>query len=92
MPFHQRCSLAESVFGTFDMVLRRFQGVSMEAASGVAQAVRSKMLSMGDHVARRKKSTQITQGSYVGYVHSLPERELEACISGVCSAHCEGMS
>lgn len=31
------CVLAESVFGTFDMVLRRFGGISMEAASGVAQ-------------------------------------------------------
>lgn len=85
-------TLAESVFGTFDMVLRRFQGVSMEAASGVAQAVRSKMLSMGDHVARRKDSTRVSNGSYVGYVHSLPERELEALVECQCSAHCKGMS
>lgn len=73
-------SLAESVFGTFDMVLRRFQGVSMEAASGVAQAVRSKMLSLGDCTARRKASTRPVQQAYVGYVHSLPERELEALV------------
>jgi len=52
----------------------------MEAASGVAQAVRSKMLSLGDHVARRKVGTKPIQGSYVGYVHSLPERELEALV------------
>eukprot|EP00966_Prymnesium_polylepis_P199016 4611850-Prymnesium_polylepis.1 len=34
--------LAESVFGTFDYILRRFGGISVEAASAVAQAVRSK--------------------------------------------------
>lgn len=73
-------TLAESVFGTFDMVLKRFQGISMEAASGVSQAVRSKVLSLGDHVARRKQSTKVAEGSYVGYVHSLPEKELQALV------------
>eukprot|EP00327_Prymnesium_parvum_P001617 CAMPEP_0182849310 /NCGR_PEP_ID=MMETSP0006_2-20121128/29494_1 /TAXON_ID=97485 /ORGANISM="Prymnesium parvum, Strain Texoma1" /LENGTH=72 /DNA_ID=CAMNT_0024979843 /DNA_START=79 /DNA_END=294 /DNA_ORIENTATION=- len=28
-------TLAESVFGTYDMILRRCPGISMEAASGV---------------------------------------------------------
>lgn len=68
------------MFGTFDMVLKRFQGISMEAASGVSQAVRSKMLSLGDRVARRKQCTKVTEESYVGYVHSLPEHELQALV------------
>lgn len=77
-------SLAESVFGTFDYVLRRFGGISQEAASGVAQAVRSKVLAFGDRVAHRKASTkaeaELKQPSCLGWFHGLPPREQEALV------------
>lgn len=73
-------ALAESVFGTYDMILRRCPGVSMEAASGVAQAVRSTMLSMGDHVNHRKASSVEKAKAYSGWFHTLPEREQEALV------------
>jgi len=46
--------LAESVFGIFDMIMKRCPGVSQAAASAVAQAIRMKIVSPGDHVAHRK--------------------------------------
>lgn len=73
-------TLAESVFGTYDMILRRCPGISMEAASAVAQAVRSKVLSLGDFVARRKQSTKRPHKDYMGYVYTLPEHEQEALV------------
>lgn len=72
--------LAESVFGTYDMILRRFGGISMEAASGVAQAVRSQVLSLGDNVARRKESRKKAVHSYTGLFHSMPLHEQEALV------------
>ena len=51
--------LAESVFGIYDHILKRFPGISMEAASAVAQAMRAKSFEDGgdfsqlpDHEAR----------------------------------------
>lgn len=41
--------LVETVFGTYDMVLRRIQGISMEAASAVAQAIRAKSFAPGGY-------------------------------------------
>lgn len=73
-------ALAEGVFGTYDMILRRFQGISMEAASAVAQAVRSQMLSLGDGVARRKQSTVKVREAFTGYIYSLPPHEQEALV------------
>lgn len=73
-------ALAESVFGTYDMILRRCPGISMEAASGVAQAVRSMMLSQGDHVAHRKTSCKKEAKEAVGWFYGLPEREQEALV------------
>lgn len=73
-------SLAESVFGTYDMILRRCPGISMEAASGVAQAVRSMTLSHGDAVAHRKAKCKIPEKAGTGWFHSLPEKEKEALI------------
>lgn len=52
----------------------------MEAASAVAQAVRSKVLLLGDFVARRKQSTKQPKKDYMGYVYSLPEHEQEALV------------
>lgn len=52
----------------------------MEAASAIAQAVRSKVLSLGDFVARRKKSTRQPKKDYMGWVYSLPEKEQEALV------------
>lgn len=72
--------LAEGVFGTYDMILRRCQGISMEAASAVAQAVRSQMLGHGDCIARRKQSTKIVQQDFVGYMYTLPLHEQEALV------------
>lgn len=62
------------------MILKRCQGISLEAASGVSQAVRSKFLSQGDHVTRRKESTKTKQDDHVGWMHTLPEREQEALV------------
>lgn len=73
-------ALAESVFGTYDMILRRCPGISMEAASGVAQSVRSLMLSHGDGVAHRKAKCKVERKPYMGYVYSLPEKEQEALV------------
>lgn len=72
--------LAESVFRTYDMLLRRCPGISMEAASGVAQAVRSMMLSVGDHVNRRKESRRVKQSEAVGWFYKLPDKEQEALV------------
>lgn len=73
-------ALAESVFGTYDMLLHRCPGISMEAASGVAQALRSMMLSVGDHVNRRKEKCRAPQKDTVGWFYTLPEREQEALV------------
>lgn len=85
--------LAESVFGTFDMVLRRFQGISMEAASGVSQAIRSKLLSHGDCVARRKASTRMPCDDFVGMMYKLPSHEQEALVelARVSVNECRGL-
>lgn len=73
-------ALAESVFGTYDMILRRCPGISMEAASGVAQAVRSMMLSHGDQVAHRKQHCKKKEKEYTGWFYGLPEKEQEALV------------
>lgn len=73
-------ALAESVFGTYDMILRRCPGISMEAASGVAQAVRSMMLSHGDGVAHRKAKCNKEQQAFAGWFYKLPEKEQEALV------------
>lgn len=52
----------------------------MEAASGVAQAIQSKVLSLADCTLRRKKSTQKERKDYMGYVYSLPAKEQEALV------------
>lgn len=73
-------SLSEGTFGTFDMILRRCSGVSQEAASAVAQACRSKMLSFGDNVAHRKESTKAEVASYEGLCFKLPPHEQESLV------------
>lgn len=72
--------LAESVFGTYDMILHRCPGISMEAASAVSQSVRSLMLSLGDHTAHRKKSCQKERKGFAGLFYALPEKEQEALV------------
>lgn len=52
----------------------------MEAASGVAQAVRSKFLSQSDHIARRKVGTRKIEEDRIGWMHRLPEHEQEALV------------
>ena len=42
--------LAESVFGIYDSILRRFPGISMEAASALTQAVHAKRFRSGGYV------------------------------------------
>jgi len=73
-------ALAESVFGTYDMILRRCPGISMEAASGVAQAVRSKMLCPGDAVKHRKKHCETKEEAFSGWLYKMPEKEQEALV------------
>lgn len=80
--------LAESVFGTFDYVLRRFGGITQEAASAVSQAVRSKILSLGDHIKHRPTNSKAPEvasppqekASSVGWLHTLPPHEQEALV------------
>ena len=54
----------------------------MEAASAVAQAVRSEMLSLGDHTVHRKDSTRVPEeeAAFLGWCHRLPECEQEALV------------
>lgn len=78
-------ALAESVFGTFDMILHRCPGISQEAASGLSQAVRSMMLSVGDCVAHKKGSKAFKEAAdakhdHIGYFYSLPVHEQEALV------------
>jgi hypothetical protein len=42
--------LAESIFGIYDSILRRFPGISMEAASALTQAVHAKRFAPGGYV------------------------------------------
>ena len=49
---------SESVFGTFDRMLKRNEGASREAAAALAHAMRHKSFSTGtDHVKRRKSQS-----------------------------------
>lgn len=52
----------------------------MEAASAVSQSVRSMMLSLGDHVARRKESRKPKEEAFVGYFCGMPAKEQEALV------------
>lgn len=38
------------------------------------------MLSIGDHVARRKQNTKVHASDFQGYFHQLPEHEQEALV------------
>ncbi|KAL1511676.1 hypothetical protein AB1Y20_004966 [Prymnesium parvum] len=69
---------SESVFGVFDMMLKRCDGISREAASALAQAVRAKSFWQGDAVKRRKKQEPPPPG--LGYFHTLPVQEQEALV------------
>ena len=51
--------LAESVFGTYDYILRRCPGISMEAASAVAQAIRSKSFAANGQFTKLPRKEQI---------------------------------
>jgi hypothetical protein len=51
--------LAESVFGVYDYVLRRCPGISMEAASAVAQAIRSKSFAPDGTFTKLPRNEQI---------------------------------
>lgn len=78
-------ALAESIFGTFDMILHRCPGISQEAASGLSQAVRSMMLSLGDSVQHKRgsqasKEAENAKKEYIGYFYSLPVHEQEALV------------
>lgn len=74
-------ALAESIFGTYDMILRRCLGISMEAASAVSQSIRSMTLSVGDHVAHRKQRLKnVQEKAGTGFFHTLPEKEQEALV------------
>lgn len=79
-------ALAESVFGTFDMILHRCPGISQEAASGVSQAIRSMALSHGDTCSHRKgskaskESEKLMEKGHIGYFHALPTHEQEALV------------
>jgi hypothetical protein len=78
---------AESVFGTFDRMLKRNEGVSREGAAALTHAMRHKSFSSaGDNVVRRKAESERknplptpTQG--IGYFHrKLPHEEQLALV------------
>ena len=64
---------AESVFGTFDRMLKRSEGLSREAASGLAHAMHHKSFVQGDAVARRKPQEPPPPG--IGFFMTLPVQE-----------------
>jgi hypothetical protein len=76
--------LAESVFGTFDRMLKQFSGISREAASALAQAMRHKSFWRGDSVERRKQQQPPPPG--IGYFWTLPWQEREALVEYSISA------
>jgi hypothetical protein len=71
-------AFSESVFGIFDRMLKRNEGISREAAAALAQAVRSKSFWDGDTVQRRKQQAPPAPG--IGYFHSLPWQEQHALV------------
>ena len=72
---------SESVFGVFDRMLKMFHGISREAASGLAHAVRAKSFWTSDAVARRKQQEPPPPG--FGYFYTLPVEEQEALVEYV---------
>ena len=73
---------AESVFGTFDRMLKRHEGISREGAAALTHAMRHKAYSPGgeDHVKRRKLSSERRTPlppppSGMGYCRKLPREE-----------------
>ena len=68
---------AESVFGTFDRMLKRSEGLSREAASGLAHAMHhNKSFYEGDAVARRKsRKPQEPPPPGIGFFTTLPVQE-----------------
>ena len=71
-------AFSESVFGVFDRMLKRNEGISREAASALAQAVRSKSFWQGDTVQRRKQQEPPPPG--IGFFHTLPMQEQHALV------------
>lgn len=69
---------SESVFGTFDRMLKRNENISREAASGLAQAIRAKSFYTGDAVKRRKAQEPPPPG--FGFFYSLPVQEQHALV------------
>ena len=69
---------SESVFGTFDRMLKRNDNISREAASALAHAMRHKSFWRGDSVQRRKQQDPPPPG--IGYFWTLPWQEREALV------------
>ena len=72
---------SESVFCVFDRMLKIFHGISREAASGLAQAIRAKSFWQGDVVLRRKSQEPPAPG--IGYFFKLPLPEQESLVEYV---------
>eukprot|EP00966_Prymnesium_polylepis_P027950 646054-Prymnesium_polylepis.1 len=72
---------AESVFGTFDRMLKRNEGISREAAAALTHAMRHKAYSSGEDLVKRRKSASERRQPLpppppgIGYCRSLPEEE-----------------
>lgn len=72
--------LAESDFDVQDMSLRRCPFNSMKSGSAVSRSIRSIMLSLGDHVARRQESRKPKEEAFARHIYWLPEKEQEALV------------
>lgn len=80
--------LCESVYGAFKYCRRKFTGISVRRASGLAQAMRSGHLSHGDAVRHRTRRADPSEGGgrvtksrrAMGMFHSLPRTEQIALV------------
>eukprot|EP00966_Prymnesium_polylepis_P331666 7387242-Prymnesium_polylepis.1 len=72
---------AESVFGTFDRMLKMCPGISREAAAALTHAMRHKPYSSGDDLVKRRKNASERRvplpppPSGIGYCRRLPMEE-----------------
>ena len=80
---------AESVFGTFDRMLKRNEGISREGAAALTHAMRHKSYSSGEDLVKRRKTAQERRQPLpppppgTGYCRKLPREEQLALVEYV---------
>ena len=83
---HTTNDRVESNFGGYDYVPRRFKGISVEAASAVAQQMRAHAFEQPSAIVsdcRKAKQEQTRRGS--GFFYTLPCTMQESLIETCCS-------